>query len=255
MNHLLRVFLPAALLVSLAAMAQTAPAGNSSPANAAAAALPSAPSAAGSSPVATNPNATKMGTINIERAIFASNEGQRDVEVLSKKLEPKQTELKTMNDELEGLKKQLNTQGEKLNDDSRGTLVKQIEQKQKSFDRAMQDAREDAQNQQNEIASRILQKMAPLIVKYANDNGFGVIVDTSNPWPNGPVVWAGPAVDITEPVIVAYNTQSGVAAPVRPAGAAPGVVPGTRPGGAKPATTPATKPPSTTPKPPTTQPK
>ena len=254
MNHLLRVFLPAALLVSLAAMAQTSPAGTSSPANAAAA-LPSAPSAAGSSPVASNPNATRMGTINIERAIFASNEGQRDVEVLSKKLEPKQTELKTMNDELEGLKKQLNTQGEKLNDDSRGTLVKQIEQKQKSFDRAMQDAREDAQNQQNEIASRILQKMAPLIVKYANDNGFGVIMDTSNPWPQGPVVWAGPSVDITEPVIVAYNTQSGVAAPVRPAGAAPGGVPGTRPGGARPATTPATKPPSTAPKPPTTQPK
>jgi len=246
MKYLLQLLLPAALLMSLAAMAQTSPAGSSSPANATAAALPSAPSSAGSSGVTANPNATKMGTINIERAIFASNEGQRDVEALSKKLEPKQTELKSMNDELEGLKKQLNTQGDKLNDESRGTLVKQIEQKQKSFDRAMQDAREDAQNQQNEIASRILQKMAPLIVKYANDNGFGVIVDTSNPWPNGPVVWAGPSVDITEPVIVAYNTQSGVPAPAKPATGAPGI--GTRPGGTtKPATPPpATKPPTTT---------
>ena len=34
------------------------------------------------------------------------------------------------------LKKQLNTQGEKLNDESRGTLVKQIEQKQKSLERS-----------------------------------------------------------------------------------------------------------------------
>jgi|ERR1041384_137661 outer membrane protein len=253
MKRLLQLLLPAALLVSLVAMAQTSPAGSSSPANATAAALPSAPSAAGSSPVATNPGGTKMGTINIERAIFASNEGQRDVETLSKKLEPKQTELKTMNDELEALKKQLNAQGEKLNDESRGTLVKQVEQKQKSFDRLVQDAREDAQNQQNEIASRILQKMAPLIVKYANDNGFGVIVDTSNPWPNGPVVWAGPSVDITEPVIVAYNTQSGVPAPTKPATATPGL--GTRPGGApKPATAPA-KPATAPPKPPTTQPK
>jgi outer membrane protein len=255
MKHLLRVLLPAALLISLSAMAQTSPAGSSTPA-AASAALPSAPSAAGSSPVATNPNATKMGTINIERAIFASNEGQRDVEALSKKLEPKQTELKSMNDELEGLKKQLNAQSDKLNDESRGTLVKQIDQKQKSFDRAMQDAREDAQNQQQEIASRILQKMAPLIVKYANDNGFGVIVDTSNPWPNGPVVWAGPAVDITEPVILAYNTQSGVPAPARPAGATPGAGTGTRPAGAPKPATPAAKPPaSSAPKPPTTQPK
>ena len=43
----------------------------------------------------------------------------------------------------------------------------------------MQDARDDAQNQQNEIAQRILQKMGPMLVKYAADNGFGVIIDTS----------------------------------------------------------------------------
>ena len=35
-----------------------------------------------------------MGTVNVEQAIFATNEGQRDFEALSKKLEPKQNELK-----------------------------------------------------------------------------------------------------------------------------------------------------------------
>src|SRR5437899_9282207 len=205
-----------------------------------AAALPAAPSAAASNPASASPTApavtnatgTKIGTINIEQAIFASNEGQKEFETLSKKLEPKQTELKAQNDELESLKKQLNTQGEKLNDESRGTLVKQIEQKQKSLERSVQDARDDAQNQQNEIAQRILQKMGPMIVKYADGNGFGVIIDTSNPWPNGPVLWAGPAVDITRPVVDLYNAQSGVPAPVRPAAAKP-----TTPA-AKPATTP-----------------
>jgi outer membrane protein len=153
------------------------------------------------------------GTINIEQAIFATNEGRRDFEALGKKLEPKQTELKGQNDELDSLKKQLNTQGDKLNDDARATLVKQIETKQKSLDRAVQDAREDAQNQQNEIAQRILQKLAPVLVKYANENGFGVIIDTSQPWPQGPVVWWGQSVDVTKPVVEAYNTQSGVPAP------------------------------------------
>lgn len=180
----------------------------------------------------------KIGTINVEQAIFATNEGQRDFDALSKKLEPKQTELKTMNDEIDSLKKQLNTQGDKLNDESRGTLVKQVEQKQKSFERAVQDARDDAQNQQNEIAQRILQKMAPLLVKYAQDNGYGVIIDTSNPWPQGPVLWAGPSSDITKTVVDAYNVQSGVAAPAKPAATKP-ATPAT-----KPATAPATKPPA-----------
>ena len=77
----------------------------------------------------------------------------------------------------------------------------------------MQDAQEEVGNQQQEIASRILQKMAPMIVKYSQENGFGMIVDTSKPWPQSPVLWWGEAVDITKPVVDEYNKQSGVPAP------------------------------------------
>jgi len=208
-------------------------------------ALPAAPSAANSA--AANPaneptpaGGNKVGTINIEQAIFASNEGQRDFDALSKKLEPKQNELKSMNDEVESLKKQLNS--DKLTEDARATLVKQIEQKQKALERSVQDARDDATAQQNEIAQRILQKMAPIIVKYAGDKGFGVIMDTSNPWPQGPVLWAGPSVDITRAIVDAYNIQSGVPAPARPA-----TKPSAGAGTSKPAAPPAAKPQTTAP--------
>jgi len=227
-----RLLLATVFVISVTALAQNASAGSG---------LPAAPSAAGTTPdptVASTGN--KIGTINIEQAIFASNEGQRDFEALSKKLEPKQTELKGMNDEVESLKKQLSTQGDKLNDDSRGALVKQVEDKQKRLERSVQDARDDAQAQQNEIAQRILQKMAPIIVKYAGDKGFGLIMDTSNPWPQGPVLWAGPSVDITKAIVDAYNAQSGVPAPARPITSKPagtGAKPATPAGGTKPATT------------------
>jgi outer membrane protein len=210
MTKFARFLLAVAFVFSVAALAQT---GSAAASPGAPAALPAAPSASAAAPAA-SATGTKVGTINIEQAIFASNEGRRDFEALSKKLEPKQTELKGKNDEIEALKKQLNDQGSKLNDDARGNLVKQIESKQKILDREVQDAREEAQNQQNEIAQRILQKMAPVLVKYAGENGFGVIIDTSQPWPQGPVVWWGEAVDVTKPVVDAYNAQSGVAAPV-----------------------------------------
>ena len=48
-----------------------------------------------------------------------------------------------------------------MNDDARAGLVKQIESKQKLFDRAVQDAREEAQGQQGEIAQRILGRWRP----------------------------------------------------------------------------------------------
>ncbi|HST10996.1 MAG TPA: OmpH family outer membrane protein [Terriglobales bacterium] len=192
-----RTLLAMAFVVSVAALAQTGSAAAASPAAA---------------PAATGPG-TKIGTISMEQAIFATNEGRRDFEALSKKLEPKQNELKGQNDEIESLQKQLSTQGDKLNEDARANLVKQIEGKKKSLDRQLQDAREDAQNQQNEIAQRILQKLGPVLIKYATDNGFGMIVDTSQPWPQSPVVWWGESVDVTKPVVDVYNAQSGVAPP------------------------------------------
>ena len=94
--------------------------------------------------------------------------------------------------------------------------MKQIESKQKSFDRASQDAQEDFRNQQQEIASRILGKMAPLIQKYVGDNGYGLLIDSSQPWPQGPVIVSGPSIDITQAIVEAFNAQSGVPAPAAP---------------------------------------
>ena len=226
-----RVFLAAAVLSLISASAQTG-APTTSAAGSPAAAAPPATIATGTG--------TKIGTINIEQAVVGTNEGQRDFEALKKKLDPKQNELKQQNDELEQLQKQLQTQGDKLNEDARASLVKQIETKKKSFDRQVQDAQEDAQNQQKEIFQRILQKMAPVIVKHAQEAGFAMIVDTSNPWPQSPILWYGETGDITKAVVDLYNTQSGVAAP-----AASGTTP--RPV-SKPASPKPAAPASTTPK-------
>jgi outer membrane protein len=230
----------AAVLLTAAALAQTS--GSS-------AALPSAPGVA-NDPAAATTNATgiKIGAINVEQAIFASNEGQRDFEALSKKLDPKQTQLKTQNEEIESLKKKVAATG--TSEADKAELQRQVDSKQKILQRDAQDAQEDARNQENEIAQRILQKMAPLIVKYATDNGFGMIIDTStnNQWPNGPVLWHGPSLDITKPIVDAYNTQSGVPAPAKPAGSPTGSL------GSKPSTTrPATTKPATAPTTPTTK--
>src|SRR6202167_6088739 len=232
-SKLLRSFLAIAVFSMISAFAQT----SSAAAPAGAATSPASP--ATSAPIATG-SGSKLGTINIEQAVMGSNEGQRDFEALRKKLEPKQNELKAQNDELESLQKQMQAQGDKLNDDARATLQKQIESKKKSFDRSVQDAQEDFQNQQKEIFHRILQKMAPVIVKHAQEGGFAMVMDTSNPWPQSPVLWFGEQGDITRAVVDLYNAQSGVPAP-----AAPGA--SVRPATPKPTTPKPAAPQSTTP--------
>jgi outer membrane protein len=239
-SKFLRVLLALAVTFAFSALAQTGSAATPSGSTAAPAnPLPSPPA------TTTGPSTgTKVGTINITEAIFGSNEGRRDLEVLQKKFDPKQTELKSQNDELEGLKKQMTTQEGKLNEDALATLKKQIESKQKLFDRSVQDAQEEFGTQQQEIASRVLQKMAPMIVKYSQENGFGMIVDTSKPWPQSNVLWWGEAVDITKAVVEAYNVQSGVPAPAAGGNAKPAAPkPPTGTGTAKPAAPKPTVPP------------
>jgi outer membrane protein len=194
------------MVLGTISMAQTAPA--------AGAATPASPTTA-----ATTPGGVKVGIIDIQQAIIATNEGARDFEALQKKFEPKRNELNSLNAEVESLKKQLNTQGDKMNEESRATLVKSIESKQKVLQRTGEDAKNDYEQQQNEVAQRILQKMAPVIDKYAKSNGYGLLFDSSNPWPQGPLLWATAGVDLTKAIVDAYNVQSGVAAPPRPAGA------------------------------------
>ena len=189
-------------------------------------------------PAAAPAAGTRVGIISIQDAILATNEGQRDFEALGKKFEPRRTDLKSLNDEIDSFKKQLSTQGDKMNDDARNTLVKSIEQKQKSLTRSSEDAQNEFQSQQNEIAQRILQKMGPVIDKYAKENGFGLILDASRPWPEGQVLWANETVNITKGIIDGYNAASGVAAPSTPAPkpAAP------KPAAPKPSTTAPAKP-------------
>lgn len=193
---------------------------------------------AASTPAAATP--TKVGIINIQQAILASHEGQRDFEVLQKKFEPKQVELQNLGKEVDNLKQQLQTQGDKLNDEARANLVKTIETKQKAFQRSYEDAQNDVQAQQGEFFNRIGQKIMVVLDKYAKANGFALILDVSNP--QSPVLWANPAAtDVTRAVVDAYNVQSGVPAPPPPA-------PGAARSGAsttRPATPPAPRKPAT----------
>lgn len=199
--------LVAALLVCGAAFAQTQTASNAAPAPAASS--PSAPVAAPS----------KVGIIRIQDAIISTNEGKRDFDALGKKFEPKQSELQKAQQKIEEDRKQLQAQGDKMNDEARAKLQKQIEIAAREFQHNMETAQQDFQGEQNELANKIGQKLMQVLDKYAKDNGYAVILDVSSP--QSPVLWANLAsVDVTDAIVNLYNAQSGVPAPA-PAAAAP----------------------------------
>jgi Skp family chaperone for outer membrane proteins len=165
------------------------------------------------------PAVPKIGILNIQAAVANCNEGQRDLLVLDKKMEPKVNELRALQAEAENLTKQISTQGDKLNPEAKASLDKQLQTKSTQFQRGREDYQADLQAQEQELFQRIYPKVMQSVDGYAKANGYTLILD----WgvlQNG-VTWAANGIDITADVIAAYNTASGVPAPPPQAGGAP----------------------------------
>jgi outer membrane protein len=211
--------------------------------DAAPSAMPSAPVPASAAPV----GPVKIAIIQFQQAVGATNEGQRDFAELRKKFEPKQTQLKTQSDEVDSLKKQLQTQGSTLSDAARASLTKQVDDKTKSLQRSAEDAQNDFQTEMGETYQKLAEKVYQVVQTYAAQTGYTLVLDASAQ--QSPVLWANQGTDISQAVVEAYNQKSGVPAQ---AGATPG---STAPRSTAPArTTTPPKPASTTSKPATTTP-
>jgi outer membrane protein len=213
---------------SSAALAQTTSASATTPVSAAA---PATGNAA--------PTAAKIGVVNIQDAILATEEGKKEFDVLQQKFTPKQAELKNLNDEVESLKKQYQARGDKLSEDERNSRAKTIDSKQKALQRNYEDAQAEFQQAEQDLVNRIGAKMVKTLEKFAQANGYSIVLDVSNPQ-TSPVLWATQSNVITKELVDAYNAENPVAggAPAgKPAGsAARPAAPATRP--AAPAATP-----------------
>jgi len=183
---------------------------------------PTAPATPAAAATPTGPVPTKIGVVNIQQAIGECAEGKKEIDALQQKFNPKQAELKNMSDEVESLKKQYQAQADKLSDDEKSSRAKAIDTKQKSLQRNFEDAQAEFQQAEQDVINRIGAKMVTVLEKYANANGYAVVLDVSNPQ-TSPVLWATQASVITKDLVEAYDKENpaGISAPApKPAGSA-----------------------------------
>jgi outer membrane protein len=186
-------------LTTAAGMAQTAPATPApQPAAAAAAAAPQAIPA-------------KIALVAFEQAVFATNEGQRAVQQVQEKYKPKKDQIDALAQEVDSLKKQLQSAPATLSDDERATRLRNIDTKEKQLNRDAEDAQTAYNADLQEAYGKIASKVSVTLKDYVSKNGFTLLLDVSNQQSN--VMWAVPSTDVTQAIVTAYNTSSGVAAP------------------------------------------
>jgi len=215
-------------LMTTAAMAQ-APA---SPAPAAPA--PAAPAAAPATPPQAIP--AKIALVAFEQAVFATNEGQKSVQDIQKKYEPQKSKIDALSNDVDSLKKQLGSLPATATAEERAAKQRTIDSKDKELQRQAEDAQTAYNAELQEAYGKIAQKVSITLKNYVAQNGFTLLLDVSNQ--QSAVMWALPSTDVTEAVVQAYNTSSGVAAP-----------PPSAPSAGRPSTTAPSRPATTTPRP------
>jgi outer membrane protein len=194
----------AAALTSVAGLAQTTGA-------------PAAPAAAATAPAAVAPQAipAKIAVIEYEQVAAATNEGQRALQDIQKKYEPKKQQLDALAAEIDSLQKQLQASSNTLSDDDRNNRLRSIDTKQKQYQRDGEDATNSYNADVQEAIGKVAQKLGPVVMKYVQQNGYTMLLDNNGGGQNAgglTLLWA-PGADISQAIVDAYNASSGVAAP------------------------------------------
>jgi len=191
---------------------------------------------------------TKVGIINIQQAIISTSEGQKAAKELEDKSAPKKKDLERLQAEINSLRDQLNKMSSVGSEDQKRKLMGDIDIKTKSFNRQVEDAQAELDQEQGRVLNELGGRMLAVLDKYAKDNGYAVILDVSSQ--QTPVLFAANSIDVTREVVDLYNKNAPAPAPgaatSAPATSKP-IAPA--PTGIKPVAPPASKPAATKPAP------
>ena len=178
---------------------------------------------------------SKIGVINVRQAIASTAEGKQAGAELQTQFAPRQTELEGLNKQINDLRTRIDAGNGKFSQDEQARLQREGETKARQLQRKQDEYQEDVNAAQADVFDRIGRKMIDVLDRYARENGYVAILDTSAQ--NTPVLFASTNIDVTQDIVKLYD-QAYPAKAGAPAATAPAAKPAARP-----ATTPAPKPP------------
>ena len=129
-------------------------------------------------------------------------------------MQPQKAKIDSQAAEVDSLKKQVQGLPASTTDEERAHRMRTIDEKEKALNRDAEDAQNAYQSDLQEAYGKVASKVGAAAVKYAQDNGFTLLLnETQNQQVPNPILWFAAPTDISQAVVNAYNQSSGVAAP------------------------------------------
>jgi outer membrane protein len=157
----------------------------------------------------------KVATIFAQNAIVSTQEGQKASAALTAKFAPRRDEFTRKQAELQALRDQLKKGQATMSAEARNSLTQTIDAKNREVQRLGEDSQAALDREEGALMQQLGDKLMAAIRDYASRNGYAVVIDVS--MPNGPVLWASPAIDITNEIVKLYDQAHPMAAAAPPA--------------------------------------
>lgn len=176
---------------------------------------------------------SKIAIIEYEQVAAATNEGQRALQDLQKKYEPKKASLEQLAQEVDTLEKQLQAAPATMSDDDRASRARDIDTKKKQLQRDSDDASAAYNADVQDVLAKVAKKLGPTVIKYVQQNGYTILLNNTGQQGGLDVMWTVNGTDISQAIVEAYNAESKVpalppSAPTANRGATHGATPGKR---------------------------
>ncbi len=168
---------------------------------------------------------SKVGVLNVRQAIVSTAEGKQASAELQSQFSARQNELENLSKQIEDLRNRLRTGERTLSDEEKARLTRQGELMTRQLQRKQEELQEELNAAQGEVIERIGRKLLDVLDRYARENGFSVVFDTSVQ--SQPVIYAASQIDVTQDIIRLYDQAYPVKTASQPAPAQPRPQPGT----------------------------
>jgi outer membrane protein len=154
----------------------------------------------------------KIGVISVRQAIASTAEGKQAGAELQSQFSARQNELEALNKQISDLRQRLDASSGKLSQEEQARLQREGETKARQLQRKQDEYQEDVNAAQAEVFDRIGRKMMDVLDRYARENGYMVVLDSSAQ--NTPLLFASTNIEVTQDIVRLYDQAYPVKGPV-----------------------------------------
>jgi outer membrane protein len=151
----------------------------------------------------------KIGYVNYNALLADSPDAKVIADALRNEFLPRQRELQNLQQSIKTREDKLTKDGATMTDDQRAREDKDIRDEERELQRKQSEAQDDLNTRRNEELSTLQKSLVEKVRVFAKTQNFDLILADG-------VIWATPALDITQQVLASLNASASKAAPAAP---------------------------------------